>query len=68
MGPLHIGGDHRYNIQLQDPSVDQDEFLILTIFSNRVLPFDTILSPGSVLLIRDVWVSPANGSIATEPG
>ena len=60
--PSAPGGDHRYNIQLQDPSVEKDEFLILTIFSRHALPFDTILTFGSVLLIRDILVSPAAGN------
>lgn len=51
-------GDHRYNIQLQDPSVDpRDDFFILTIFSAEQLSFGSDLRAGSVILVRDFFVS-----------
>jgi hypothetical protein len=49
--------DNRYNFQLQDPSVDPDDFFILTVFSATRLELPNQLLRGSVLLIRDIWVS-----------
>jgi hypothetical protein len=49
--------DNRYNFQLQDPSVDPDDFFILTVFSATRLELPNQLLWGSVLLIRDIWVS-----------
>jgi hypothetical protein len=57
---LDLKDDNRYNFQLQDPTLDPDDFFILSVFSQTRLELPNQLLPGSVLLIRDIWVSRIN--------